>query len=129
MHPGPNGEYSLVRFTAPYASAFQLVTSFTGIDFVGPTTTDVHVLLNSAPIFNGAVAGFGTGPSFTTSLTLAKGDTVDFAVGFGTDGTYNFDSTGIAATLSSVPEPALSILLALGLAGLGVVAARRKKLR
>jgi hypothetical protein len=72
----------VIRFTAPDAGTFVLATSFTGIDFAGPTTTDVHVLLNGSSIFDGNVDGFGpgSGPSFTTTLTLHAGDTVDFAV-------------------------------------------------
>jgi hypothetical protein len=127
MHPGPQDQFSVIRFTAPDAGTFVLATSFTGIDFAGPTRTDVHVLLDGSSIFNGNVDGFGpgSGPSFTTTLTLHAGDTIDFAVGDGTHGTYNNDSTGITATLSSVPEPASLILLVLGLAGMGAIASNR----
>ncbi len=129
MHPGPQGQDSVIRFTAPVAGTFQLASSFTGLDFVGPTTTDVHVLLDGSSIFNGNVDGFGagSGPSFTTTLTLQKGDTVDFAVGYGTDGTYFNDTTGITGTLSSVPEPASLILLSMGLAGMDVLAANKSR--
>jgi hypothetical protein len=126
MHPGPQDQYSVIRFTAPNAGTFVLATSFTGID-VDQTTTDVHVLHDGSSIFNGNVHGFGSGsgPSFTTTLTLHAGDTIDFAVGYGADGNYFNDSTGISATLSSVPEPASLILLALGLAGMGVIASNK----
>ena len=116
----------MIRFTTPDAGIFVLAASFTGIDF-GPTTTDVHVLLDGSSILSGPVDGFGpgSGPSFTTTLTLHAGDTIDFAVGYGLDGNYFDDSTGIAATLGSVPEPASLILMALGLAGMGVIASNR----
>jgi hypothetical protein len=122
FHPGANGEISIVRFTAPAAGQYALSSSFSGLDHVGPTTTGVHVLLNGASIFDGAVNGFGpgSGPSFATTLTLAAGNTVDFAVDFGTDGTYNFDSTGLSAklrALSPIPEPSTLVT-----AGAGVVA-------
>jgi PEP-CTERM motif len=127
MHPGPQDQYSVIRFTAPTAGTFVLATSFNGIDFVGPSTTDVHVIIDWSSIFNGNVDGYGpgSGPSFTTTLTLHAGDTVDFAIGYGADGNYFNDSTGITATLSSVPEPASLMLLALGLSGMGVVASNR----
>jgi hypothetical protein len=127
MHPGPQGQYSVIRFTAPAAGPYQLASSFAGLDFIGPTTTDVHVLLDGSAIFNGNVDGFGagSGPSFTTTFTLQKGDTVDFAVGFGTNGTYFNDSTGITATFILIPEPTSFVLLSMGLVGLGVLAANR----
>lgn len=131
MHPGPQGQDSVLRFTAPSSGTYQLSTSFTGIDFVEPTTTDVHVLLDGTSILNSNVDGFGpgSGPFLATPLTLQKGDVVDFVVGFGADGTYFFDSTGITATLTYIPEPSSLILLAIGFAGLGALAANREKRR
>ena len=132
MHPGPQDQYSVIRFTAPSAGTYQLATSFYGLDFVGPTTTDVHVLLDGTSLFNGEVDGFGagSGPSFRSNLKLLQGDTVDFAVGFGSNGTYFNDSTGITATLAvGIPEPASLILLSIGIAGLGVLAVNRKNRR
>ena len=99
FHPGPNGEPSVFRFTAPAAGPYRLESSFFGSDNVG-TSTDVHVLLNNAPIFNGTVSGFGTnsGPAFNTHLVLPAGDRVDFAIGFGNGAFFN-DTTGISARL------------------------------
>jgi hypothetical protein len=101
LHPGPNGQYSLFRFTTPASGDYFLDCSFFGLDFVGPTTTDVHVLTNDVSIFNGAVNGFGpaSATNFAAQLMLAAGDRVDFAVGYGADGTDNYDSTGFAAQL------------------------------
>lgn len=98
-HPGPNGEYSVFRFSAPSSGEYQLKASFEGADVVG-TTTDAHVLLNDVPIFSGAVSGFGSASriAFGTNLVLRVGDRVDFAVGHGGNGFY-YDSTGVAASL------------------------------
>jgi hypothetical protein len=102
FHPGPHGEFSVVRWTAPESGTIALATTFTGLDYFGPTTTDVHILQNGVPVFNGDVYGFGSssGPSFTGNLTVSAGDTVDFAVGIGSDGTYEDDTTGLDATVS-----------------------------
>jgi hypothetical protein len=115
-----SGEFGVYRFTAPAAGQYSLAWSFVGADLAG-ATTDAHVLVNNSSIFDGNVNGFGpgSGPSFTTTLTLAVGDRVDFAVGFGTDGGPNNDATGISAQLSAVPEPSTLALASLG--GLGVL--------
>ena len=99
FHPGVNGDYSVFRFTTPGSGPYRLESSFFGSDIVG-TTTDVHVLLNNLPIFNGTVSGFGanTGPAFNTNLVLQLGDQVDFAVGTG-NGSFLYDTTGIQARL------------------------------
>jgi hypothetical protein len=94
-HPGPSGQYSVLRYTAPAPCSYSVRAEFLGADPVGPTTTDVHVLLNSSPIFSGVVNGYstGSGPTYGTTLSLIAGDTLDFAVGRGPDGDYYFDST------------------------------------
>jgi hypothetical protein len=104
FHPGPNNEYCIYRFTAPAAGNYQLQAAFVGADIVG-TSSDVHVLVNDSPIFDGLVNGFGpgTGPSFNTNLMLQANDRVDFAVGYGGNNFF-YDSTGIQATLTSSPE-------------------------
>jgi hypothetical protein len=61
FHPGPYGEYAIVRWTAPSDGYIATHAVFVGLDFVGPTTTDVHVLYNGLAIFDGKVAGFGKG--------------------------------------------------------------------
>jgi hypothetical protein len=120
FHPGPNGQFSVVRFVAPTAGDYSLQSSFTGLDFVGPTTTDVHVLRNGVSLFDGVISAFGSGPSFATSQRLSAGDTIDFKVGVGSDGTFAFDTTGLGARITLVPEPSSLVLFSLGtLAALG----------
>lgn len=126
FHPGPSGQYSIVRWTAPEAGNYSLATTFAGADYIGQTTTDVHVLHNSTSIFNDLINGFGesSAKSFTSTLQLMAGDTIDFAVGFGSNGHFYYDSTRLAATLSTatspdpIPEPSSTLgLLALGVLG------------
>jgi hypothetical protein len=111
MHPGATGEYSVVRWTAPEDGVISLATMFFGQDFVGPTTTDVHILHNGSSFFDGIVNGFGpgSGPSFARSLAVSAGDAVDVAVGYGPDGNYNNDSTGVAATIAYTPSATSSV--------------------
>ncbi len=136
LHPGPNGEYSILRFTAPATSTYSFSSMFSGVDS-NPTTTDVHVLLDGVAIANGGinVNGGGNTASLTSPfVSLSKGDTLDFAVGYG-NGTYFNDSTGLYATVTSmaaVPEASTTVSMGLLLImGLGSLAwhGRRGKLQ
>jgi hypothetical protein len=97
LHPGPNGEYSVVRWTAPSSGTIVIQGVFEGLEPDGPTSTDVHVLHNSSrSLLRGPINSYRQPLAFSgILLRVAAGDTVDFAVGFGSDGNYNGDSTGI----------------------------------
>jgi hypothetical protein len=135
IHPGQAGEYSMIRWTAPAADPIQIDATFTGVDTVG-TTTDVHILHNGFSIFDSFIDdtdGFSnlipdTEVSLHALLTVAAGDTIDFAVGRGKNGTYFFDATGIQATIISgpapVPEPSNLVLVGAAMLGLVVHRAR-----
>src|SRR5262249_1517302 len=88
FHPGPQGQFRVIRWTAPTEGIFNLDVAFRGDDFVFPTTTDVHVLFNGNSLFSADVLAYGPGPSFYDILTVKPGFTIDFAVGFGPDGDY-----------------------------------------
>jgi hypothetical protein len=61
LHPGASGQYTIVRWTAPSAGTYDIRGRFVGLDYAGPTTTDVHVLLNSEfPLFNGNITSYGS---------------------------------------------------------------------
>lgn len=119
MHPGPAGEYSVLRYTATSSGLFNVGAAFIGQD---ATTTDVHVLKNGATIYSGGITGFGLTASHLSSQTLTSGDTLDVAVGTAGNG-FNRDTTGVNFSVQAVPEPMTMTVLALGLAG---VLRRRK---
>ena len=130
FHPGPNGEISVFRFTAPTTGTYNLTSRYYGLDFVGPTSTSVFVALPDYAVTFGVgnVNGYRA-PSeitFNAMLTLAAGNFVDFEVD--RNGTYFFDTTAIDArlTLLTAPEPATVALVAGGLLALGGVARRKR---
>jgi hypothetical protein len=128
VHPGAQGEDAVVRWTAPQDGAYQIAVTFSGQDFAAGTTTDVHVLDDNVSLFDGLVNGFGDTASFTGTRVLRAGETIDFAVGVGPDGSLLFDTTGLDATITAitvVPEPDSLLLFTLGVFGLGYVGRRK----
>lgn len=129
--PGPAGQYAVLRFTAPSDGSYEIDAGFWGNDFVGPTTTDVHVLARGASVFDGAVQRYGRpgGLAWSDTLALSAGDTVDFAVGFGANRAWNYDNTGLSASVSQaaapVPEPASIAMILAGLCLVGLVSRRK----
>jgi len=125
LHPGPDGEYSHIRFTAPQAMTINISGSFFKID--PNATTDVHILDNAVSIF-GAEIGPASSDAFSLTRSVITGETIDFAVGDGTDGTFNSDSTGLSADLQvqGVPEPRNFVLFGSGIALLLLFARRCK---
>ena len=125
LHPGPNGQVAILRFTAPSTGQYAINGAFFGQDYIGPTTTDVHLLLNGSSIFDGVVSDFGTSQPFNITTALTAGSRLDFAVGFGSNQTYLYDSTGLAATITQVPEPTTLVLAGVAV-GLLCLSRRRK---
>ncbi len=100
LHPGPSGERSVVRFTAPTRGNYLVSAKFSGLDFIGPTSTDVGVQLNSKiTLYGSYMNGFGPGPEFEAYQSLSAGDTIDISVGHGGNG-FHFDSTGLILSIS-----------------------------
>jgi hypothetical protein len=125
MHPGPAGQYSVLQWTASSSGRYQIWAFVNGLDPIGPTSTDVHIFVthtqsnSTVYLFSGQLYySFGvpliwppwasTPPIFAKNTLaagplqdLAAGDTVTFAVGFGVDGNYGGDSTGVEAVIRS----------------------------
>ena len=122
--------------TAPAAGLYNISGFFEVLDAT-PTGVLVNLYDNSAPVFAGvALNGPATPPntpntpgqkySFSNTLPLAAGDVISFGVNNG-GGNYYYDSTGLAATITRVPEPTSLSLLAIGLAGFWSLRKRRSK--
>jgi hypothetical protein len=131
LHPGPNGEYAVIRFVAPIAGSYTLSGNFEGLDTRG-TTTDAHIRVANVDVFATLVNGYAVQSPFLLALSLGANDIVDFAVG--ANGDYFFDTTALDATftvnatgpISSVPEPGTWALMGTGLLGVAGIARRRR---
>lgn len=119
LHPGPNGQFSIARYTVPASG----MTTVAGQFFAGDSgTLNEYVLLNGATQFSALSAG-GDQP-FGFSFSASAGDTIDFVVGADSHG-YSFDTTPLSATITqAVPEP--SAFLGLGLGALALLRRRRR---
>lgn len=98
LHPGPNGEQCVLRWTAPMTGEYSISATFTGI--AEHATTDVHVLHQTETLFDGLVnlQGHGNESAWEKTVSVKAGDTVDFVVGWG-NGQYGGDATAIDAVI------------------------------
>ena len=108
LAPGLNGEYAVVRFTAPIEGTYKVSGQFYAMDDndIG-TTTDVWILINDnkTGAFSGQVDYPGGAPvaSFTSvQFPLKKGDTLDFEVGYGAKKDFFYDNTGLNAIIEKI---------------------------
>ena len=125
MEASSSGQYSMVRFVAAQAGVYRLEAAFAGIHF-RLSSTDVHILINTTPIFAADIDGYGGDPAFhaivgtqpsasySGLLHLQAGDILTFAVGYGKDGTHYNDTTGLFVHLES---PAAPLITAVSTAG------------
>lgn len=105
LHPGPNGELSVVRWTAPRPGRVRVNATFTAPPGQCPTTSDVHVLKNAEVLFSALVERTDGNTdieprSFESSFTVASDDVLAFAVGFGSNQSYTCDRTLLSATIT-----------------------------
>ncbi len=115
MHPGLNGEYAALRFTAPADGTYSVSGQFFALDDNATgTTTDVWILQNNAKTgaFSGKVDYLGgpkTASFSSTVFHFKKGDTLDFQVGYGANKNYFYDSTGLMALIEKLDKPSAGL--------------------
>jgi hypothetical protein len=110
MEGSNTGQYSLIRFVAPVTGTYNVTARFEGVHF-GLSSTDVHVLHNSASLFDADIAGYGGDPAFhavqgarpsasySGRVKLRANDVVTFAVGYGKNKTNYCDTTGLVVRI------------------------------
>nr|MCU0876133.1 hypothetical protein [Pirellulaceae bacterium] len=100
VHPGRDGEYAVVRWTAPEEDKVDFSAVFASI--AERATTDVHVLHNGRPLFEAGINVRDGGPTqeFHQQIEVRAGDTLDCVCGFG-NGHYGADTTALAITIKT----------------------------
>ena len=100
FHPGPHGEYAVVRWTAPAADTVNFAADFRSI--AKAATTDLHIAHNGRLLFDDAINLNGKGPEtrFTVTIDVKAGDTLDSICGWGNKD-YGADTTALKLTVRS----------------------------
>lgn len=117
-HPAPLGEFAVLKFTAPDDGYYQISASFWGDDYVGPTTTDVHISFSGTELFSNYINGYGESSrqNYSGTVFLSEGDGLDFSIGFGKNKDFGYDTTGLSVHITEdIPEPATVALFSIGL--------------
>lgn len=117
MHSGPSGQYSVAQYTVQDGGMLRIAGEW-GIGDIG--LTDIFIQLNGVTLWSRLSSPVAEAFDFNVSTT--SGDLVQFVLG--PAGAYQFDSTPLAATIETVPEPATMSLAGAGLAALSL---RRRK--
>ena len=100
FHPGPKGEFSVVRWQGKAAGRYVVEARFSALTL---TSSDVHVAKNGVPLMDGAIDGPGVWQDvLIRNLLCVPDDAIDFVVGFGQNHNYNSDSTGLDARITAM---------------------------
>lgn len=110
----------------PCSLCFSVSATFGGVWDHANSVGSVHVLVNGTSIFNGMIDR-RSATSFSQTLNLAIGDTVDFAVGQAVPNDWT--RSVLAADISPVGEPETFALSIAGLAFLASTHRRRSQQR
>lgn len=78
MHPGFEGEYSIIRWTAPTDGKCNVKAGFAGVLH---NDKAVFIYHNSEELFKDTLSSQEVAPTFKSEFIVKSGDTIDFAVG------------------------------------------------
>jgi uncharacterized repeat protein (TIGR01451 family) len=114
LHPSDTSpsKPAVLRWTAPQAGNYAFAATFNDLDVENAAVKGVVIFHNQTPKFSGSISGhLGNGLSRTLQFPVAAGDTVDFVVNQGSDGTSFADLAGISAAAVRLAPPTPDIAL------------------
>jgi hypothetical protein len=126
LNPGPvpNGDFAIVRFTAPTAGTYDVNGQFYAGD-VGAMNGYIVLAGNLGTPLETFVNTTNSSIFTPLSLPMTSGETLDFVVGNGGGSFYSGD-TPLTATITAVPLPTTAWLLLSGLVGTGLLVRKRR---
>jgi hypothetical protein len=97
IHPGPRNQFSHCVWKAPGAGVYSVQASFTSLSSGSP---HAYVLKDGVPLGDSLLVNGTPWASAFDSVSLAAGDTIDAALGVGTDGSFFNDETQFSFTIT-----------------------------
>jgi hypothetical protein len=122
LNMDPQSYTDIIRWTAPSAGVWSIAGIFQGID-IDQHSHPVEIVENGSTVLLSptTISAYGQVITFSDTVTLATGNTLDFIVSTGPTSFSNL-STGFDVTIQSVPEPSSLLLGVLAILGAGTVA-------
>jgi hypothetical protein len=97
LHPGPNGERAVARWTCPTTGNYHIYASFTAGD--PSNTSDASIKKGSTTLLAvGAIP-----QTYDNTIALTAGDTIDFSAGWGSNNDYLYDTTITSINICRAP--------------------------
>ncbi len=103
LHPGPEGEYSRIRWTAYEAASCTFEATFSAVDVTTSYVYVYYLTTEGEGYLSDEIWSVGDTATLTSSVDVEPGDTIDFAVDYGSNETYYSDSTGLEGQIVCTP--------------------------
>jgi hypothetical protein len=100
IHPGPSNELSTLRWTALISGQYEVVVNTHPLN-LGGTSTDVSLFHKDQMLDSGEIDTTNK-LTFTHTVSVTTGDTIEVRVGWGIDNNYGSDSTAVEMTIAGI---------------------------